>query len=112
MAKLFYSHKRDYKPNYRYEVNNEPSQTVVNDSMTIKQIIDRFTIGQDVPRKNPVYMDAELDQIDSRFSPNQDLTDVQANQARINREQQIIEQEQQRMKNQEESENTDATNNE
>lgn len=68
-----------------YEINNSPSMTKPNESLSIKQIIDRF--GQGIPdttHEYPYFDEEDLEKIDHYFAPGSlDLTDITALKERV-----------------------------
>ena len=65
-----------------------PSLTIPDQSLTIREIIDRFSRGQDLNVMHSVYYDGEegevdFDHIDPTLDPAYDLSDVTADLQRI-----------------------------
>lgn len=61
------------------EVNNEPSLTIPNQSLTVRDILERFTRGMMIPDSaQPHYFDGEedFDAVDPRLEKDFDLSDV------------------------------------
>lgn len=82
MASLRFKHWFS-EQNYKREVNNEPSLTIPDDSLSIVQIIDRFVKGlptDNVHRYPATYQDNNFNDDDFSVDPaNQfglDLTDI------------------------------------
>lgn len=79
MEKLFYQTQRRYAPGARRyeEGSTEPSQTVVGQAKTIKQLLARALQGIPTPDREVNYFDPEdVDNIDEYFAPGLDLTDL------------------------------------
>jgi hypothetical protein len=66
----------NYKP-VTGQINEEPSQTVVGETWTIKELVERYQRGMDVPSVEPNYVDVQdIDQINAVFRKHLDLTDL------------------------------------
>ena len=51
---------RNYDPNdHKGSINDKPSLTVPNMAMSLKQLLERFTRGQSIPTKTPIYHEDE-----------------------------------------------------
>lgn len=66
----------NYKP-VTGQLNEEPSQTVIGETWTIKELVERYQRGMDVPSTEPNYVDVhDINQINSVFRKHLDLTDL------------------------------------
>lgn len=67
------------------EINLEPSQTIPGESLTMKQIIEKYAMGIPLDRRNVEYFDQEdLDYINKFYQPGSlDLTDLDELQTHI-----------------------------
>lgn len=66
----------NYKP-VTGQINEEPSQTVVGETWTIKELVERYQRGMDVPSVEPNYVDVQdIEQINAVFRKHLDLTDL------------------------------------
>nr|QJB21679.1 MAG: hypothetical protein [Microvirus sp.] len=66
-------------PTLKGEVNNLPSMTVSNQSLSVRDIIERFTVGALLPQHHrPSYYDGldDFDADDDTLRPDFDLSDV------------------------------------
>jgi len=71
-----YSYKQ--KPSHIEKVKGE-SQTIQGESKTIKELLARLQAGQELDRKEVMYMDTEdIDNINSMYKRPQDFTDLDA----------------------------------
>lgn len=74
--KNFYKTKNTYKVSVGTTIT-EPSKTVKGESMTIKELLVRFSNGMPLTQKTPVYFDEpDLEKINRFFRPDVDLTDL------------------------------------
>lgn len=55
-----------------YEQNNEPSQTIPDQSLTVKQILQRFASGQSLEGKTAYYDESESEE----YFPNPNYLDL------------------------------------
>lgn len=70
--KLNYDYTKSHK-----EKNTQLSKTVRNDSYTIREILQRYQGGINPDIRNTEYFDEEnLENIDSRYRPSHDLTEL------------------------------------
>lgn len=60
------------------------SMTIPDESYTIREILEKFTMGYDIPRKHPQYSNTDdFDDVDPTAAPDFDLADVTMERARI-----------------------------
>lgn len=72
--KQYYSHAQKQKKGL---VTDEPSMTVVGETWTIQELVDKYASGQVVPESNASYLDVEnFDAITEVFRKHIDLTDL------------------------------------
>lgn len=76
MARVYYINRANYVPGKGYERNLLPSQTVPNQTRTIKELVERLQLGLPIPDKKPQYMDIPLDEVDHLMQQAIDLTDL------------------------------------
>lgn len=76
MAKVYYINRANYVRGNGYERNLLPSQTVPNQTRTIKELVERLQLGVPLPDKKPQYMDVPLDEVDHLLQQAIDLTDL------------------------------------
>lgn len=68
----------------RYEKqSDQPSQTIQGETRTIKQLVERLSMGIPLPNKEPQYMDVDIDEVDQYFQQALDLVDYDELNARI-----------------------------
>lgn len=92
------------------EVNNEPSQTVPGEAMTIQQIMDRAMAGTPPEQSDAQYFDVDdVSQVDEFFSTGLDLTDIDRLNARATELMGAIEEAKKRKKNEENNQNDSTT---
>jgi len=46
----------------QYEINNEPSLTIPDQTMTVREILTRFSRGLPIEQKIPIYNESESDE--------------------------------------------------
>lgn len=90
---LWYVTKRTYehKP-WHHSENNEPSQTIPDQTMSIEEIVRRYSQGEQLKETNTVFLDSDdLDNINRFYAPGAlDLTDIELLQDHIQHLQSII----------------------
>lgn len=76
--KLHYKTKRTFNPSLGMEINEQPSQTVQNETESIQELLVKYSQGMQINRKVMTYFDNEdLETINRFYSPGQlDLTDI------------------------------------
>jgi hypothetical protein len=64
-----------------YEQNDEPSQTIPDQALTIKQILQRFASGQSLEGKTAIYDESESEEYfpDPRYMDLADRQELQEN---------------------------------
>lgn len=77
-----YTNKANYKSGSG-ESSDLPSKTVQNETMSIKEILQRYSNGEKIQQNKVQYFDQEIDKIDHMFRPSLDLTDLEENKRKL-----------------------------
>lgn len=89
MRKVRMRHPSTYEAevNGFVEVNNEPSETIPDQSLTIKEILQRFKAGTLPPIQKETYFedDPDIDNPDPMYRPDFDLVDWEAAKRKLER---------------------------
>lgn len=76
MAKLFYKTKRHYTQQ-EGEIFTEPSQTIQGETYTMKELLQRYQLGQHIAEKVPIFFDVnDIDEINRFRRTDLDFTDI------------------------------------
>ena len=109
MKSLYYVTKRRFKPT-EGEISNMASKTIPNETMTIRQILDRYQKTGHIERKPLVYLDEQLEAISRYNNPGAlDYTDLDELNEKVQILQESIQQAKEEQKRQIENEKTNNT---